>query len=177
MILGFTGTQSGMNEYQRNKFIEFLNQFNPNEFHHGDCIGADNDAHYAFLKWHTNNDKIMRKIVIHPPTNQQKRAFTTNQFISVKFHHSNVQMLVSHEKILTLLKIDLLNCKYKILIEELDDLPYLERNRSIVDACNVMIATPKEMEHTLRSGTWATVRYAWQKKKNIIIIPPLESEE
>lgn len=38
--------------------------------------------------------------------------------------------------------------------------PYLERNHDIVDACWMLIATPGEQEEVLRSGTWATIRYA-----------------
>ena len=37
--------------------------------------------------------------------------------------------------------------------------PYLDRNRDIVDACEVLLATPDGPER-LRSGTWSTVRYA-----------------
>jgi hypothetical protein len=38
--------------------------------------------------------------------------------------------------------------------------PYLDRNHDIVDACDVLIAAPKTDEEQVRSGTWATVRYA-----------------
>ena len=47
--------------------------------------------------------------------------------------------------------------------------PYLERDRDIVDAVNLIIATPAGPER-LRSGTWTTVRYARKKNKAIIII-------
>ena len=36
---------------------------------------------------------------------------------------------------------------------------YLDRNHKIVDNCDMLIATPKG-EEELRSGTWATIRYA-----------------
>jgi hypothetical protein len=49
--------------------------------------------------------------------------------------------------------------------------PPLARNRDIVDACEVLIACPKGPEE-LRSGTWATVRYARKQKKRIIILWP-----
>jgi hypothetical protein len=51
-------------------------------------------------------------------------------------------------------------------------LPYLERNRAIVDASEAMIATPKEMAETLRSGTWATVRYTRKQGKPLFIVWP-----
>jgi hypothetical protein len=52
--------------------------------------------------------------------------------------------------------------------------PYLERNKRIVDNVTLLIATPKEFHHTLRSGTWSTIRYAWKKKIDVVIIPPIE---
>lgn len=75
--LGFTGTQAGMTLLQKKSFLqelEFLRSFNLGsdiEFHHGDCIGSDEEA-----------DGIVRiflprpwLIVIHPPQDESKRAF------------------------------------------------------------------------------------------------------
>lgn len=55
-------------------------------------------------------------------------------------------------------------------VEE-DPRPYLERNHAIVDAVSTMIATP-DGEERLRSGTWATVRYARKRKRAIYIVFP-----
>jgi len=49
---------------------------------------------------------------------------------------------------------------------------YLERNHDIVDAANVLIATPKTFIEQQRSGTWATIRYARKMRKSIFIIKP-----
>jgi hypothetical protein len=49
---------------------------------------------------------------------------------------------------------------------------YLVRNRAIVLDTEVLVATPKEATESLRSGTWATVRYARTQKRNILIILP-----
>lgn len=46
---------------------------------------------------------------------------------------------------------------------------YLERNHNIVDECDLLIACPKGPE-ILKSGTWATVRYARRSGKPITII-------
>ena len=46
---------------------------------------------------------------------------------------------------------------------------YNERNHDIVDACDLLIACPK-MKEVLRSGTWATVRYARKTGKPIAIL-------
>jgi len=49
---------------------------------------------------------------------------------------------------------------------------YLERNKDIVDATDVLIACPKSEKEELRSGTWSTVRYARKQRKMEIIILP-----
>lgn len=41
-----------------------------------------------------------------------------------------------------------------------DGYPFLERNHHIVDEVDVLLAAPRSREEELRSGTWATVRYA-----------------
>ena len=51
-----------------------------------------------------------------------------------------------------------------------EEKPYLERNRDIVDACDVLIACPKGDKEELRSGTWATIRYARKVGKPIAIL-------
>ena len=45
---------------------------------------------------------------------------------------------------------------------------YLTRNHHIVDASDILIATPDTRER-LHSGTWSTVRYARKKDKKIYI--------
>jgi hypothetical protein len=51
--------------------------------------------------------------------------------------------------------------------------PYLERNREIVKAgIQGLIATPFQDHEILRSGTWATVRYARKLKRHIWIVWP-----
>lgn len=49
---------------------------------------------------------------------------------------------------------------------------YLVRNRAIVAETEMLVACPKESEEVLRSGTWATIRYARSAKRRIIIILP-----
>lgn len=52
-------------------------------------------------------------------------------------------------------------------------LPYLERNRKIVDMTEILIATPAEQTgEALRSGTWATVRYARKQGRRIYVVRP-----
>lgn len=51
------------------------------------------------------------------------------------------------------------------------ELPYLVRNHNIVDETQVLVACPNGPER-LRSGTWATVRYARKKQRPIYIVWP-----
>lgn len=53
----------------------------------------------------------------------------------------------------------------------------LVRNRDIVIAVQTMIALPGEDEEILRSGTWATIRYARMVKRQMITIYPYPSPE
>jgi hypothetical protein len=55
-----------------------------------------------------------------------------------------------------------------LIIHELE--PPLERNKIIVEMSTEMVACPKEMEEQLRSGTWATIRYARGLKRPLAII-------
>jgi len=50
--------------------------------------------------------------------------------------------------------------------------PYLERNHDIVDVCEVLIAAPSSLTEELRSGTWATIRYARKIGRPVIILDP-----
>lgn len=130
--VGFTGTQAGMTKEQDMAVYGLLLQRVPaTDLHHGDCIGADDQA-----------DQIGRElglsIVIYPPTDSSKRAW----------------------------------CHRRGGWEAFPPKPYLERNRDIVDACSALIAAPKEMAETLRSGTWATVRHARKVGKPVWIVWP-----
>ncbi len=59
---------------------------------------------------------------------------------------------------------------------------YIERNHDIVDETDMLVATPSTMKEEVRSGTWATIRYARKQNKKIIILFPsgtiqIENEE
>jgi hypothetical protein len=49
---------------------------------------------------------------------------------------------------------------------------YLKRNHNIVDTTDILVAFPPTKEEILRSGTWATIRYAKKKNKQVFIIFP-----
>lgn len=49
---------------------------------------------------------------------------------------------------------------------------YLQRNHDIVDASEVLLACPKTRTEELRSGTWATIRYARSLGREVVIMNP-----
>ncbi len=60
--LGFTGTRRGLSPVQRAELRRLLLELRPVEFHHGDCIGADAQAHELVREL-----CIDCRIVLHPP--------------------------------------------------------------------------------------------------------------
>lgn len=68
MILGFTGTQKGMTQRQRATVRYLFSELNMEVLHHGDCVGADAQAHREAEAYEID-------IVVHPPTDGVKRAF------------------------------------------------------------------------------------------------------
>ena len=50
--------------------------------------------------------------------------------------------------------------------------PPLRRNHSMVDECDLLVAGPKTLEEVLRSGTWATIRYARKTHKKVTMLRP-----
>ena len=68
--LGFTGTRDGCTTQQHLMLAKVLGEMRRQGFtvlHHGDCIGADTEAHLA---WNDRDNTI-----IHPPSNDAMRAF------------------------------------------------------------------------------------------------------
>lgn len=54
-------------------------------------------------------------------------------------------------------------------------LPYLARNRAIVDACRRLIACPSSPIEEQRSGTWATIRYARTVGVRMCVVTPVSA--
>jgi hypothetical protein len=128
--LGFTGTRRGMNTAQLASVARlFVEIAEANVLHHGDCVGADEQAHGLATR-------AGLFIEIHPPTDDAMRARCTGCVVATH-----------------------------------DPLPYLERNRAIVDACDLLIAAPHGPEEQ-RSGTWSTVRYARKVGRPVVVVWP-----
>lgn len=142
--VGFTGTQAGLSTRQKSEVrlvllnAKALHILDTLEFHHGNCIGADEQA-AAIAK------ELGFWVVAHPP------IITTKMSILLYLND-----------------------------EVRDPEEYLDRNHTIVDECDELIATPKQTDEVLRSGTWTTIRYAkkqikisYAKIKKITIILPV----
>jgi len=74
--IGFTGTREGLTEEQKKALRTFLqNQFlhitKEGHFHHGDCIGADEQASFIARE-------VGFSIYGHPPINPKYRAYFDN---------------------------------------------------------------------------------------------------
>lgn len=76
--IGFTGTRDGMTKEQKASLAKLLTEYRDEvaNFHHGDCLGADAEAH-----------RIARgmdiPVVVHPPENGRLRAFCKGVGVTV----------------------------------------------------------------------------------------------
>ena len=160
MIAGFTGTKHGMSQCQRDKFGSLMDGLAEylHGFCHGDCIGADEQAHYVAFH-------IGLPIYIYPPN---KSIYRSNIFTELsnlyregifkaKFYDDGRSLFYGGSK--------MSGDNFKIGFYPEDE--YLKRNRAIVKRSDILIATPGQREEILHSGTWSTVRYA--RKKGIPI--------
>lgn len=130
MIVGFTGTQGLMTANQHAHLHAHILSMEPEEFHHGGCVGADHTAHHLVHRVSPLTD-----LCVHWCNIKDKQANLKGEF------------------------------------ESFDELPPLERNHKIVDAVDVLLAAPLSDQEVLRSGTWATIRYAEKRGVRVIMLP------
>lgn len=150
--IGFTGTRTGMTTDQSATLRERLSKKHTtwtmfSEFHHGDCTGADEEAHEMMRVLVTRNWPLRVDIIIHPPVDFRWRAGCGTSDEEAE---------------------GLMQGMIKILPEK----PYLERDRDIVDATDMLIACPAGFDDRGNGGTWYTVRYAMKQVKPILLIWP-----
>ena len=67
-ITGFTGTKDELTSQQRDVLHETLASIDSYTLHHGDCVGADEEAHKIAYS-------LGYDIVVHPPTSDKHRAW------------------------------------------------------------------------------------------------------
>ena len=68
MRIGFTGTRQGMTAEQARALRDLLRSHPGAALHHGDCVGADEQAHDIAVS-------LGCSVVIHPPLEDRQRAF------------------------------------------------------------------------------------------------------
>lgn len=131
MKLGTTGTQHGATDAQMLAAAELLGRLQPDEGHHGGCIGWDAEFHQLCLAGGV-------KAFVYPASgvNFSKRAVCSGAEVTY------------------------------------EPKPPLDRNTTIVDASDVMLACPGEFDEVLRSGTWATIRRARKAGRPLYIVFP-----
>jgi hypothetical protein len=93
--IGFTGTRYGMTEAQKTMLRTHMQEIRGDVFHHGDCIGADAEAHAIALE-------MGMKIVIPPPVDERHRAFCTGytEMRSALSHFARNRAIVDESEIL-----------------------------------------------------------------------------
>ena len=131
-FIGFTGTRHGMTTEQEVSVRLLLEDLNPGlrgALHHGDCVGADAEAHRIAVD-------LGITTMIHPPSDTRLRAYCRGG-------------------------------QFTFMAE-----PYTQRNRSIVEHSDVMIACPSSSTELRTGGTWQTVRMARGSRKRLFIVWP-----
>jgi len=116
-------------ELELQKFLLVRGPFE--EFHHGDCVGADAQAH-EIVKSSTLNCRV----VVHPADIELMRAYCDGDLILESKHP-------------------------------------LVRNSDIVEAVDILVAAPANSTENSRSGTWATIRRAYKRKLEVVILPAI----
>ena len=129
MRVSFTGSRQGMTAAQKESFNHLLYEMGILVLTHGDCIGADADAHCLAIEAGAE----VRK---RPSNIETQRAFSEGGEIVAQ-----------------------------------PEAP-LSRNKKIVDDGEQLVACPATFQEELRSGTWATIRYARKTRKPVTIIWP-----
>jgi hypothetical protein len=152
--IGFTGTRLGMSIDQS---VVLRRKLSPgkggttwtmfSEFHHGDCVGADEEAHDMMRVMLSRHWPLRVDLVVHPPTDYRFRAGCGTTRAERE---------------------DARNAKGAVKV--LPARGYLERDRDIVDATDLLIACPAGIDLRSHGGTAYTVRYARTQVKPILII-------
>jgi len=82
--VGFTGTQHGMTKEQNSKLKQMLIElellYGPLTLHHGDCVGADFQAHSLFHDLTIQRIHKLNKVEIYPSSILTKRAHSDRKY-------------------------------------------------------------------------------------------------
>jgi len=79
MKAGVTGTQHGWTEAQRVQFTLMVSEMDIIEWHHGDCVGVDEQASLVVRR------RFGQGVIhSHPPDNPKKRAWVPSGMIHIE---------------------------------------------------------------------------------------------
>ena len=149
MILTFTGTRAGTTPAQLLAVFNLISADLPERFLHGGAPGADEeiDGLVAPLYWEHGTGEQRLLGVIMPiqvfPADAERQAYWLQQK------------------------------EYSAIRDVYQPQDPLKRDRIMARLCDRLIACPKEQtSEVLRSGTWATVRYAREAGKPVTLVRP-----
>ena len=141
--IAVTGTQRGGTLEQLITLRQLIRPVNT-VLHHGCCIGVDKQAHDIMTDIKSNELLHAGQLVVgHPGFNPRKPDDMSKRA----------------------------DC-YSGLDEVYPEAPFLDRDKTMVNVTDLLVAVPGSLEERLRSGTWATVRYADRIGKLVLIIGP-----
>ncbi len=147
MKIGFTGTRKGLTEAQLTALRQILLSGLREPLGSPQILieARHGDAVGGDEQFHGLCIELkMPEIVIHPPSDPKYRSFC--------HEHSPGEG----------------DTKITVLPEG----PYLDRDHAMVDSVEFLLACPLTVEERLRSGTWATLRYARRINRRRLLITP-----
>ncbi len=142
MKLGFTGTRNCMTPEQRSAFRSLLTEL-PSVLEFHHGDCRGSDWDACRLYLVYAQQFDDASVVVHPPDYGGHRAFCME-----KVENYGLRLVIEKPK------------------------PFLDRNRDIVDASELMVACPAESTEQQRGGTWSTVRYARKVGRELVVILP-----
>lgn len=146
--VGVSGTQYGVSPIQHDWLNHMLRGIGMMELHHGGCVGSDYTAHLIGVAY-----------------------FGTDYSVEDMPGWPEQPIVVHPPEIMDKVEMKCL-LRDQEIVKVLPRKPYLVRNHDIVDATEALFATPQSEAEVLRSGTWATIRYAIKVGKPVNICYP-----
>lgn len=102
MHVGFTGTRNGMTAEQKVGFSRLLTHLQPTHLHHGDCVGADDEAANIAAD-------LGIELICHPPIDETLRAFNARhkEARPAKTHFARNRDIVNESEALIVCPLDM----------------------------------------------------------------------
>lgn len=154
MIIGFTGSQSGMTQFQQLELGKILQLKGCSEFLFYDTGNSNNTAAHIAL------NEGVKLFTIYPPEDLRKQFNTFDPHRKMKYNRIETPY------------IDYTDLKVKWMPVD----KYFKAHEDIINKSALFVACPKEFKFAINSAVWGAIKHAWKTKKDVIIIPPIERE-